>query len=268
MYSKFQLAKKYIKFYLTASNGQGHGIHSPFVFDFIKHVLNDKQDLKDYQKIESLRKQLLQDKTMITVDDFGAGSAIDQSNQRSISDIARISGSRAKKGQLLFRIANYYHPKTMIELGTSLGLSAVYLASGNKNAKLITMEGSLTIAGIAEKIFQKTGLKNIELVRGDFDDILSSVINKYDSEIDLAYIDGNHRKEPTLKYFNMLIAAMTDSSVIILDDIHWSSDMEEAWSEIKNDPRILLTIDLFFIGLIFFRKDFKIKQHFDIRYRV
>jgi len=265
MHSKFQLAKKYIRFYLTASNGKGHGIHSPFVFDFVNQVLNDKRDFYAYSKIENLRSQLLQDKTTILVNDLGAGSAVNKTDLRAIADIARISVSAPHKSQLLFRIVHYYQPEMMIELGTSLGLSSAYLASGNMKAKLITMEGSPAVADIAEKNFQKLGLNNVELIRGNFDELLPSVITRYKKCISLAYIDGNHRKDPTLKYYNMLIPEMTDSSVIILDDIHWSKDMEEAWFEIKNDSRVLLTVDLFFAGLVFFRKDFKIKQHFDIR---
>jgi predicted O-methyltransferase YrrM len=265
MYSKLQLAKKYFLFYLSASNGKGHGIHSPFVFEFVKNVLNDKRNFPEYAEMENLRNQLLKDKSTVTVSDFGAGSVVDKKNERSISDIARISASPANKGQLLFRIVNHYQPKTIVELGTSLGLSAGYLASGNKNADLVTMEGSPAIADIAEDNFKKIGLKNIKVIRGNFDETLVSVITNCRAGIDFAYIDGNHRKDPTLRYFNMLISAMTDSFVIILDDIHWSREMEEAWITIKNDSRVLLTIDLFFIGLVFFRKDFKIKQHFDIR---
>jgi predicted O-methyltransferase YrrM len=266
MYSRFQLAKKYLRFYRQASNGKGHGIHSPFVFDFVTGVLNDKRNFSFYNKIENLRSQLLHDNTMIEVEDFGAGSTIHKLSQRTISAIAKNSASSAKQGQLLFKIANYYHPNTIIELGTSLGIATAYLASANINANMVTLEGSAAISDIAEKNFQKLGLNNIEIVKGNFDDTLSDVIGKkIESLIDLAYIDGNHRKESTLKYFNMLLARTGDSSVIVFDDIHWSWDMEEAWNEIKSDSRALLTIDLFFIGLVFFRKDFKIKQHFDIR---
>jgi len=273
MYSKFQLAKRYLKFYRKASNGKGHGIHSPFVFDFVTRVLNDKRIFSSHNKIENLRNQLLHDNTMITVEDFGAGSAVHKSNQRTISAVAKNSASSARQGKLLFRIANHYQPDTIVELGTSVGISTAYLASANSNAKLVTLEGSSAIGDIAKKNFQKLELNNIRIVKGNFDETLPGVIAELsdtpgrsgERSRTMIYIDGNHRKEPTLKYFNMIVPMLNDSSFVILDDIHWSRDMEEAWKEIKNDSRALLTIDLFFIGLVFFRKDFKIKQHFDIR---
>lgn len=266
MYSKFQFASKYIRYYLTASNGKGHGIHSPFVFEFVKDILNDKRDYYAYDKIENLRKELLDDQTLVDVNDFGAGPVVKQTYQRSIADIAARSPVPAKLGQLLFRIANYYQPKTMIELGTSLGLSGAYLAFGNTAAKLMTIEGSPAIASIAERNFEKLGVKNINVIKGNFDEQLPLVIGHQPAP-DLVYIDGNHRKGPVLQYFNMFMGHIGEPSIIIFDDIHWSKDMEEAWAEIKDDPRVLMSVDLFFFGLVFFRKEFKIKQQFTIRLR-
>jgi len=265
MYSRIQFAKKYLQYYFKASNGSGHGIHSPFVFDFIKNVLNDKQDPEAYTPIEILRKQLLQDETKVEVKDFGAGSAKTKSHLRSVSEIVKNSAVGPKLGQLLFRISKYYQPKTIVELGTSLGLSAAYLASGNRNASLITIEGSGEIASVADKNFDRLGLKNVQLIRGNFDDQLLPVIDHL-SAIDMAYIDGNHRMEPVLRYFNMFMEHMADSSMIVFDDIHWSNDMEEAWAFIQNDSRVKLTVDLFFFGVIFFRNEFKVKQDFIIRF--
>ncbi len=76
MYSSFQLAKKYFHYYFHSKNGKGHGVHSPFVFDFIIHVLNDKKKYPCYDTIESLRRSLLKNNTEIEVEDFGAGSAV------------------------------------------------------------------------------------------------------------------------------------------------------------------------------------------------
>jgi predicted O-methyltransferase YrrM len=265
MYSKFQLAKKYLNYYLTASNGNGHGIHSPFVFDFIKNVLNDKRNFYAYQQIENLHQQLLKDETIIEIEDFGAGSAISETNKRTVSEIVKYSAKSEKLERLLFRLANYYQPKTMIELGTSVGLSSAYLASAVPAAKLITIEGSAAIISIAKRNFQFLSLPNIELMNGNFDDILHTVLQNY-SSVDLAFIDGNHRKQPTINYFNLLVHKISHSSILIFDDIHWSKEMEEAWQEIKNDTRVMLSIDLFFIGIVFFKKDFKTKQHFIIRF--
>jgi len=268
MYSGFEIAKKYLKFYFGASNGKGHGIHSPFVFDFVTKILNDQKDYPAYTTVESLRKKLLHDKRSIDVEDFGAGSTILKSTSQSINRIAKSSASSVRKGKLLFKICRHYQPERIVELGTSLGISAAYMSLGNPEANVITMEGSGSIAEIAGENFRQLNAKNIEIIRGPFEEKLPGLISRLKQENDLktiVYIDGNHRKEPTLTYYDMFIPAISDESFIVFDDIHWSEGMEEAWDEIKNDPRAMLTIDLFFVGIVLFRNEFKVKQHFDIR---
>ena len=265
MYTRFQLAKKYLHYYLTASNGKGHGIHSPFVFDFIKQVLQNKKKYNSYLMIEKARQQLLKQKAIIEVEDFGAGSAVIKKNKRIVSAIARSSLKPAKYAQLLFRMVQYYQPKTILELGTSFGVTTAYLAAGNTNAKTYTLEGAAAIAEIAQKTFNRINFTHIELTTGDFNDTLPAILAKIKT-IDFVFIDGNHRKEPTLKYFNQLLSHSTPSTILVFDDIHWSSEMEEAWEVIKQHPAVTLTIDLFFIGIVFFNVDINHKQHFTIRF--
>ena len=265
MYNRFQLAKKYLHYYLTASSGKGHGIHSPFVFDFIKNVLRDKNKYAYYPIIEKGRQQLLKQKGEIEVEDFGAGSAIIKTNKRVVADMARSSLKPAKYAQLLFRIVKYYKPETILELGTSFGITTSYLAAGNAKAKVYTIEGSPAIAAIAGKTFNRAGLKNIELTEGDFHKELPILLKKLNN-IDLAFIDGNHLKDPTLDYFQQLLNHSTVSTILIFDDIHWSAGMEEAWAIIMQHPAVTFSIDLFFIGIVFLNPDFNHKQQFTIRF--
>lgn len=265
MYSSFQLAKKYAHYYLTASSGKGHGVHSPFVFDFIKNVLRDKKEYDCYPIIEKQRKQLLQDNTIIEIEDFGAGSSVMKSNQRVVKNIATSSLKPKKFAQLLFRIVQHYKPANVLELGTSLGITTCYLAKGNENGTVYTCEGSSAIAAIAKNNFDSLPIKNIKLTEGDFAKTLSPLLNEI-GKVDLAFIDGNHRKEPTIDYFTALLDFSTSSTILIFDDIHWSEEMEAAWEQIKSHSSVTLTIDLFFIGLVFINPDFKVKQHFVIRF--
>jgi predicted O-methyltransferase YrrM len=265
LYSRFQLAKKYLHYYLTAFNGKGHGIHSPFVFDFIKHVLQDKKKHNSYLMIEKARQQLLKQKGIIEVEDFGAGSAVIKKNKRAVSAIARSSLKPAKYAQLLFRMVQYYKPATILELGTSFGVTTAYLAAGNTNAKIYTLEGAAAIAEIAQKTFNRLNFSQIELTKGDFNNTLPAILAKLKT-IDFVFTDGNHRKEPTLNYFNLLLSHSTPSTILIFDDIHWSAEMEEAWETIKLHPQVTLTIDLFFIGVVFFNPDINHKQHFTVRF--
>lgn len=265
MFSSWQLAKKYIHYYCTASNGKGHGVHSPFVFDFITHVLNDSRHYPAYDQVEALRKRLLANKKLLQVEDFGAGSAISNTSHRTIARIAKNAAKSKKFSQLLFRIVHYYKPATILELGTSLGISTAYMALANPAARVITGEGSSAIAEQAAANFRDLSLQTIELIPGNFDNTLHGILAAHPS-IELAFMDGNHRLEPTLRYFEALLPNITDNTIVILDDIHWSEGMEQAWRQVQEHPAVTLTIDLFFIGLVFFRKDFKVKQHFSIRF--
>ncbi|MEP7252514.1 MAG: class I SAM-dependent methyltransferase [Ginsengibacter sp.] len=265
MHSSFQLARKFIGYYFNAKNSKGHGIHSPFVFDFVKNVLNDKRSYPCYSKIEEKRKQLLNDNTVIAVEDFGAGSAVIPFKTRKVKAIAASSLKHKKFAQLLYRIAKYYQPKNIVELGTSFGISTSYLASASSATTVYTMEGAASIASIAQQTFDKLDLNNVELLRGSFDKILPALFEQLEY-INLLFVDGNHRRDATLKYFYEALKKSKPSSIFIFDDIHWSIEMEEAWQEIKSHPSVSLTIDLFFIGIVFFSRDFKVKQDFAIRF--
>ena len=266
IYSRAEQMRKYFTYYLKAGNGRGHGIHSPFVFNFIKNVLQDKKRYPAYREVEVVRCNLLQDKEWLEVEDLGAGSAISTSSRRRIKDIARTALKPKKFGQLLFRIAQYYKPLQTIELGTSLGITTAYLAKGaGTGSHIHTIEGSTSIAAKAKETFYKTGCNSINLTIGNFNKVLPRLLHKID-KIDLAFIDGNHKQAPTLQYFHTLLKKAHKQSVFIFDDIHWSRDMEDAWQIIKNESSITLTIDLFFIGLVFFDPAIKVKQHFVIRF--
>lgn len=265
MYSPVRLALKYVKYLLSAKNGKGHGIHSPFVFDLVTSVLNDKGNYYCYEPIEDLRKILLKRKSMVEVVDLGAGSRKGTTRQRKVCDIARNALKPPKYSKLLFRLANYFKSTTIVELGTSLGITSCYLASVKHNERVFTLEGVPGIAALAKEHFDALGLGNIELVQGNFDETLKEVLEKA-GKVDLAYIDGNHRYEPTLRYFEQILPYLHAGSLVVFDDIHWSSEMEQAWKKIKADKRITLTIDLFFIGLVFVNPSILVKQDFAIRF--
>jgi predicted O-methyltransferase YrrM len=265
MYNAWQLGTKWLKYWLTASNGKGHGIHSPFVFDLVTNVLNDKHSYYCYQPIESLRQKMLADKTLLTIEDFGAGSRTGTTKQRRVKDIASSALKPKKYGQLMFRLANYYQCNGILELGTSLGITSSYLASARKHVLVHTMEGAHAIADKALENFQAMKLENLAIIRGNFDETLPGFLAQ-STPLDLVYIDGNHRLEPTLNYFELLLPKLAAEAIFVFDDIHWSAEMEQAWETIKKDERVLMTIDLFFIGLVVFRENFRVKQDFTIRF--
>lgn len=265
MYSSSHLIKNYFRYYLTASNSKGHGMHSPFVFDFILHGLNNGKRYEAPKEIEDLRSELLKDNTSITIRDLGAGSRVQSSKQRTVRSLARSAVKSKKYSQLLFRLVNHYQPKNIIELGTSLGITTSYLSKANPQADIVTIEGSATVAGIAKQNFEKLGCLNVQSIVGNFDDVLPTVISQRPS-VDLGYIDGNHRYDATLNYFKEFLTKSDNNTILIFDDIHWSKEMEEAWEKIKAHPTVRCTIDIFFLGFVFFRQEFKEKQNFTIRF--
>ncbi len=240
-------------------------MHSPFVFQFILHVLNNTSGYKAPEEIEDLRKQLLHDARMLQIEDLGAGSRVASTKERSVQQLAKSALKPKKYAQLLFRLVKHYQPKTIIELGTSLGITTSYLSSANPGATITTIEGSQAVATIANQNFTNLALKNIQLLQGNFDDLLPSVIRQR-SSIDLAYIDGNHRYQPTIDYFHQLLPIIHNNTILVFDDIHWSEEMERAWNEIKQHSSVRCTVDIFFLGFVFFRSEFKAKQHFTIRF--
>jgi predicted O-methyltransferase YrrM len=265
MYSSLTLLKKYVQYLIQSENGKGHGVHSPFVFSFIKEILNNKRVAPLSVKIEAQRKLLEGNTRKIQVWDRGAGSRQTDHTQRSIQQIAKAALKPKKYSQLLHKIVAYYQPVHILEMGTSLGITTCYLGAGNLNARLVTLEGAPNVAAIAKETFNAVGLQHIELMEGDFNNTLPAYLNNVDP-IGLAYVDGNHRYAPTIQYFNRLLEKSNEETILIFDDIHWSAEMETAWAEIKANPSVTLTIDLFFIGLVFVRKAQKEKEHFIIRY--
>lgn len=235
------------------------------MFDFIKKVLNDKKAYPEYKQVEKLRARLLKDSSVLQVEDLGAGSKKSRSPQRSVAEICRNTSKSPRLGKLLFRIARYYKPRVIVELGTSLGISTSYLALAHPSAALYSIEGSTVVATRAKYNLATLDIHNTVIREGNFDTELPGILEGL-TGVDLAFVDGNHRREPTLQYFNRLLSASHEGSIFIFDDIHWSEEMEAAWHTIQQHPAVTMTIDLFFFGIVLFRPEFRIRQHFVIRF--
>lgn len=253
--------KEYIKYLRNATDE--HGIHSPFVFDFYNHIINSDFEEQDFREIEVLRQKLLRNRTTIEVTDYGAGSMRLKSNNRKVAEIAKYSAKPPKFAGMLYRIARKFRPDVMLELGTSLGISGAHLAMGNPYGRLITIEGCPNIGAIAQSNFNELAIKNIELKIGNFDEVLPGILEN-SPKLDLIFIDGNHNYEATHRYFEMFKPKLHEGSIVIFDDIHWSEGMKKAWEEIISQPGITVSIDLYFIGIVFFNKDLS-KQNFILK---
>ncbi|WP_299549974.1 class I SAM-dependent methyltransferase [Seonamhaeicola sp.] len=248
---------QYIKFLFKSTNQ--HGVHSPFVYDLVTKCFYDRQKYSEYDNLKEYRTQLLKNKNLINVNDLGPGSKKTKDNERRVCDIAKTSGTTLKRAKLLFRLSNYFKPNNILELGTSLGIATQALSLGHSDANIISIEGCSNISEFSKNRLSE--LSNIEIKTGNFNTVLPNLTkNRYD----LVFFDGNHQKEATLNYFETLLPAANNHTVFIFDDIYWSKGMTEAWETIKQHPKVTVTIDTFYWGFVFFRKE-QAKEHFTIR---
>ncbi len=249
---KIAIIWKYLKYRWRAKTE--YDVHSPFLFDLIENVLKNDREYYIFEEIEELRNQLIHIDTELNVVDFGAGSKKGSTPRRKISTIAKNTLITPKFGRLLFYLAEHYNSKTILELGTSLGISTLYLAGAKSDSTIITLEGSPEIADCAKQNFDRLHIDQIDIMTGEFSQTLPKALEKLQS-IDLAFIDGNHRREPTIRYFEEILPYCHDHSILVFDDIHWSTEMEEAWNHITKNKRVSLSVDLFFKGILFLNSD-------------
>lgn len=240
----------YLRFLWHSKNE--HGVHSPFVFALVTKCFYNRALFSEYDALDKYRRTLLADHREIDVTDFGAGSRVFRSNRRKISDIARHAGIYGKRARLLFRVARYFQPDTILEIGTSVGLATSALALGNPKSRVITLEGCPETAAVARAQLKAAGITNVEVVNTEFRKFLSDV-SAFPAP-QLVFFDGHHTEEATLAYFEALLPHATDDAVWIFDDIHWSAGMERAWKAIQRHPAVTVTIDTYQWGLVFFRK--------------
>lgn len=258
----FNFISDYLKHRFTSKSR--HGTHSPFVYKLTDEVIYDFNAKSDYKSIEAQRKKLFNDDSLITVTDLGAGSHLNKNRTKQVKQIAKNALKNPRLAQLIYRLAKDNQPKSIIELGTCLGITSAYLSKACPEADVITIEGCPETAKVAYKNFQELELDNVELRVGNFDTLLPGVIEQ-EAKLDFVYVDGNHRKEATLNYFNWCLPKVHEGSLLIFDDIYWSEGMKEAWEEIKRHPEVTVTVDLFWIGLVYFKKG-QAKEHFKIKF--
>lgn len=258
---QFRLLLRWLRYFWRAKTI--YDVHSPFVADLVNAVLEDTRHFYAFSEIEGMRRQLLESKKEARIEDYGAGSKVNKSNSRTIGNITRYSAISPRVGQWLFRLAHFRKPQTILELGTSLGISTMYLTSGALNAKAVTLEGCSDIAKQAQRNFTFLNKINIESREGIFEDLLPTALSDL-QKVDLLFLDGDHRAGASLRYFEQCLAYAHEQSVFVIADIHWSEEMETAWKQLKLHPRVSLSIDLFYIGLLFFRTENKQPEHYTL----
>jgi len=255
------LIKDYILYLLKAVNADK--IHSPFVFDiYYNHLLKSKEYYA-FNKINEIRLSLAMNASSISKSPFGAGKQY--SNKRfKIAQLSEKSTIKHKYGKVLFDLVNYFEANRILEIGTCFGVSTLYLALPNSKAVVYALEGHQPYLDIAKENATKAGANNINFILGDFEQTLPPLLNQITS-LDFVFFDGNHQEDATLKYFELCLSKKHENSIFVFDDIYWSAGMKNAWKKIKKHPDVSITLDLFQLGIVFFRKGI-VKQDFVLKY--
>lgn len=252
--------KSALHYALKARHRKGFGIHSPFVFSTLNEVVYVRDAYYCYDEIERLRRQLLADSTPLQLKGCGTAKA----KNTCVKDVAIGSGEPASYAQLLFRLALSNCSKTIFELGTSLGVTTLYLSSVAKQGSVFTFEQESALAEEAKKNFQKLHRHNINIIEGNLDETLPKQLEQVE-QLDFVFFDANHTKEATLRYYEWCLQKTHKHTIFVFDDIHWSPGMEEAWNEIIARKEICVSMDLFRMGICWFDNEIP-KQNLIVAY--
>ncbi len=263
MNQRLRYSIKYIKYQLFAKHEKGHGIHSPFMFNLITQVFNNKIPDKGLKKVFLEYDKIKRCDRVLICAEIGAGTSYNKQNKLTVNKIVKRSSINKKYGQLLYNLVRYFNPTQILELGTSVGVSTAFISQASPNATFKTIEGVPQKIEIAKQIASELQT-NAEFVKGNFDTVLNTVLDKFQN-LDFVFFDGNHTRQATIDYFNQCVAKVQNDSIFVFDDIHWSEEMEEAWEDIKSHEKVTLSVDLFRLGLIFFKKELS-NQHYVIKF--
>lgn len=252
-----------MKYQVLSRHYKGFGIHSPFVFYLVHELFWDSHFFYAFEKLDAARKMLTQNRQKINVDTLGVPSVFPD-KQKRIKKLVQGGSIPDKYGKLLFRILNKLAPETILELGTGTGIGTLYLALPNSKSQVISVDGNAELHEVAKSLFEVAGVNNVELRTGSFQQHLPKILDDI-KRVDFVLFDGDHRYESTMEYFQLCLEKAHNDSVFVFDDIHWSPEMQKAWGEIFSHQEITVSIDLFRIGIVFFRRECT-KQHYVVRY--
>ena len=260
MNRKLWIAGQYLKYRMLSKTK--FKVHSPFVYQLYTDIILNNSRHSDFEKIEEQRSILLRQRSLLETTDFGAFSSGNayKTRFRQVKNITRHSSLRPKDARLVYHLVKEAKPETILEMGTAMGISTMYMAMAAPESKIVTMEGCAVIGEKARENFNKFKLDNIDMVLGNFNNSLTKTLSKFD-RLDFVLIDGNHRQKPTLDYFMSILPKLHAESIVLIDDIHWSKEMLQAWNTIRQHPDVTVSIDLFKAGILLFRKDIAKENH-------
>ena len=246
--------RQYIKHQFYRRHTKGRHIHSPYSFEFVHEVIFNASKGEVPAEIRNLHRELHMDSTLIPAAGPGAPSSVDDAPYRSVGSFVKSSSVSLKYGALLYRISRWFRPGVILELGTGLGISTLYLCAGSPDTPLHTIEANRDRADFSEGLFKRSGMPTVQVHVGEMEEVLETLTDAVQGRI-LAFVDGNHRYDATIGYLRWILGQAGEEAVVVMDDITWSKEMMRAWQEIISWPEVRMSIDLFHMGMLLLRKD-------------
>lgn len=239
-----KIGLEYIKYRWKAK--KRHGIHSPFVYAISDVALRIKVESKDKLILDELFRKLSLSDEEIEIEDFGAGSR-KMGKRRKVSTIFKTSSSKGRYGRILYQLCAHFHPKRILEFGTSLGVGTNYMHLAAPNAELTTIEGCPNTRKVALENLAPLHTDNIHSIQSTFHEFLDQQATGI---YDFIYVDGHHDGQALLEYMERLRPFSDEKTLFILDDIRWSESMLEAWEKLSSSEEYHVSIDLFRCGIL------------------
>jgi predicted O-methyltransferase YrrM len=210
---------------------KGHGIHSPYLFEFVSEVLFNSGKVECPAAVRNEHRKLYRENAFV-----------------------RRSSVSGKYGFLLYRITRWFRPEMIVELGTGMGISTLYLSAGSPDTPLHSIERNRERAALAAQLICRLNPGPVSIHWGEMEEKLEDISPMIPQRF-LAFVDGNHHYTTTMQYLAKLMERAGNEAVIVMDDIYWSREMQRAWREIISWPEVRVSIDLFHMGILLLRKD-------------
>ena len=206
--------------------GKGFGVHSPWAYDLIENVINERHPYYAYDDLYSFWENAPQ-------------------------DLPQYPQSR---DELLFRLVNRFNPRFILEVGTGAGVSTGYLASVSTRSRVVTVDNPHPASKQVLRNLKR--IHNIEYIAAD---VTQTVRDILDSGTIPQFIHIAHTalwKEVV----EMILPYATPDMVIVVEDMG-KKQKKEWWDQLIKDERIGVTFQMKKAGLLFFDHK-KTKQHY------
>lgn len=213
----YKLSKTGLKILYKIRHHRGHGIHSPFVFNLVTKVVEEKTPYHAYEDIMFV-----------------------------LESMSHKYYHLNKSNKLLFRLVNYFGSRRILEIGAGYGVNTLCLTAPSKDIKCISVETSEKKYFEAQKLYTKWD-RDITLHTGN---TLPDIVDKQDC----IFIDLANCSFLPSDLNQYLLKLSYDKTFIIVKGIRTNKRHQMLWKNIKEIESRTVALDLFNIGIIFFDK--------------